>query len=108
MFTVVCVCVCVITAAARRDGEGGLGVRLAVRLEVPPEAEEDGQLQAAQVEVSHGAAGEDGAGGHLCPGVFSGERERAHRYTMWPKVCGRLSISKQIHRRLSASVTTSA
>ena len=74
-------CVCVIAAASRRDGEGGLGVRLAVRLEVPPEAEEDGQLQAAQVEVSHGAAGEDGAGGHLCPGVFPGERERKHTNT---------------------------
>lgn len=62
-----------LTAASRRDGEGGLGVRLAVRLEVPPEAQEDGQLQEAQVEAPHGAAGEDGAGSHLCSGVFSGE-----------------------------------
>lgn len=63
------------TAASGRDREGGLGVRFAVWLEVPPEAEEDGQFQEAQVEVPHGAAGEDRAGCHLCSGVFSGEEE---------------------------------
>lgn len=41
-----------------------MGVRLPVR-EVPPEDEEDGQLQKAQVEVSHGAAGEDRTCSHL-------------------------------------------
>lgn len=52
-----------------------MGVRVTVWLEVPPEAEEDGQFQEAQVEVPHGAAGEDGACRHLCSGVFSGESE---------------------------------
>lgn len=50
-----------------------MGVRLVVRMELPPEAPENGQLQEAQVEVPHGAAGEDWTGGHLCSGVFSGE-----------------------------------
>lgn len=50
-----------------------MGVRLPV-WEVPPEDEEDGQLQEAQVEVPNGAAGEDGTGSHFCTGVFSGER----------------------------------
>lgn len=53
-----------------------MGVCLAVRLEVPLEAKEDGQLQEAQVEMPHGAAGEDGTGCHLCSGVFSGEEEK--------------------------------
>lgn len=57
----------VFTAASRRGGEGGLGVRLAFWLEVPPQAQEDGQLQEAQVEAPHGAAGEDRTGSHFCP-----------------------------------------
>lgn len=64
---------CVLAAASGRLGQGRLGVRIPVRLEVPSEAAEDGQLQEAQVEVPHGAAGEDRTGGYLCSGVFSGE-----------------------------------
>lgn len=63
----------VFTAASRRGWKGGLGVRLAFWLEVPPQAQEDGQLQEAQVEAPHGAAGKDRTGSHLCPWVFSGE-----------------------------------
>lgn len=71
----VCVCACVFAAASRWGREGGLGVHLAVWLEVPLEAEEDGHLQEAQVEVPHGATGEDRTSSHLCFRVFSGERE---------------------------------
>lgn len=63
----------VFPAASRWGREGRLGVRLPVR-EVPPEGEEDGQLQKAQVEVSHGAAGEDRTCSHLRSWVFSGTR----------------------------------
>lgn len=57
----------VFTAASGRGGEGGLGVRFSLWLEVPPEAQEDGQFQETQVEAPHGAAGEDRTGSHLCP-----------------------------------------
>lgn len=61
------------SAATRRGRKGRLGVRLPV-WEVPLEDEEDGQLQKAKVEVSHGATGEDGTCSYLCTGVFSGTR----------------------------------
>lgn len=78
-------CECVFTAASGRGREGGLGVRFTVRLEVPSEAEKDGQFQETQVEVPHGAAGEDGAVCHLCSGVFSGEEEKkkSSGFIMW-------------------------
>ena len=71
---------CVFAAASRRGRAGRLGVCLAVRVEVPLEAEEDGQLQETQMEVPHGAVGEDGTCSHLCPRVFSGETTRHCRF----------------------------